>query len=248
MAEKAENVSGISAMGARATRVMNDNNLPMVTGLQTRGQAKVPLLVDQTNAAASRAKEKKLLATNVADNIGGNINIAYDLRDDMNAIEEERRYRAAVTFMEWIVQTYEKDAFSTHVMFEKHPFLKEMLTKTIDYWTGLVRKCAIAKILPRTMWDEEVENLLFKMYTMTAGERERFLYFINSNPFFTGNYPQPVPINRGPYSIRRVLDGFRGTTIDDPFERAVGGLGPFGNAISFTQTEPISSLMNIASI
>jgi hypothetical protein len=228
MADNVENVSGIGAMGARATRAMNGNGQPVMTGLRLPGKTntKIPMLIDPTNKHASNVKEKRALANSAKGNMpGSTINIAYDLKEDMDAIEEERRYRAAVTFLEWIIATYDGDSFSTHVMFEKHPILKEMLTKSIDHWIGLVRKFAIAKILPRTMWDADVEDALFSVYSMSLDERVKFIEFISSNPFFTQNYQRKDPLVRGPFSIRKILNGVPDAVraYPDAQDRATGG-------------------------
>lgn len=245
MADNVENVNGIGAMGARATRAMNGNGQPVMTGLSLPGanKTRLPMLVDPTNKHASSVKEKRALALEASTNMNNaNINIAYDLKEDMDAIEEERRYRAAVTFLQWIIATYDGDAFSTHVMFEKHPILKEMLTKSIDYWIGLVRKFAIAKILPRTMWDADVEDALFSVYAMGPNERVKFMSFISTNPFYNQVYPLDTPINRGPFSIRKILNGVPDEVkgLGVPFDRAVGGL-----ANTRTPINGIFSLLNL---
>lgn len=226
MADNVENVSGIGAMGARATRAMNGNGQPRMTGFKTMAKngASVPMMTDPNNAHASNVKEKRALAVEAAKNMNNaSINIAYDLKEDIDAIEEERRYRAAVTFLQWIIMTYNGDAFSTHVMFEKHPILKEMLTKSIDYWIGLVRKFAIAKILPRTMWDADVEDALFSVFSMDDDQRQKFMTFISTNPFYTQSYANEDPVKRGPFSIRKILSGVPDAIkgISNPYDRAI---------------------------
>lgn len=232
MANNVQNVSGITAMGNRATQILNSNAFPMVSSLDTRGGDNLPLLIDQGNAAASRAIERKGIASAVQRSMpGANINIAYDLKEDLAAMDEERKYRAAITFMQWIIQTYDNDAFSMHVMFEKHPFLKQMVEDTITYWCGLVRSTAIAKLMPRTHWDESTENLLFRMYTMEPSTRESFIRFVQSNPFLSQSYPQEDPIKRGPFNMRQILSGVSEDTkaLAKPFNRAIGGYGPYAN-------------------
>lgn len=226
MAQNVENISPIAKMGARANNILKTNGEPQVTGLTARNGSAIPLMVNQTNAAATRAMEKKLLANAVAGGMDkATVNVNYNIEDDVKAVDEERRYRAAVTFMEWIVQTYDNDPFSMHVMYDKHPWLKDSVNQTITYWCDLVRKTAIAKLMPRTMWDEGVEDLMFRMFSMDPIQKESFLKFINSNPFFTQNYPQKDPIERGPFSPRKILNGVSDATRNanvSNFNRAAG--------------------------
>jgi hypothetical protein len=88
------------------------------------------------------------------------------------------------------------------------------------------------------MWDEEVENLLFRIYTMSPDQKKKFMQFINSNPFFTQDYPMQNPIKRGPFSMRSFLYGVIPDSNNDPFERSIGGLGAAFDNISFDNKRP----------
>ena len=226
MADNMENVSGITALGQRATRAMKGNMGADLRGLRTRDDRVFPVMIDNTNVAASKAKEKKELVKDIAKDIKkSRVNINYDITDDIDAIEEERRYRAAATFLEWLVNTYDGDAFSIHMLFEKHPIFLEMLQKSMRYWAESALKYNTAKLLPRTMWDSEIEDMMFMIYTMDDTEKQKYLQFVSGNPFALNQYGNDL-VKRGPFNPRKVLEGYKvtkGTDESTAFIRAMGG-------------------------
>lgn len=240
MASKLENVSGIKELGARASNAMKMQGAADLRPLIMTNERTVPVMIDNTNPAASRAKEKKFLVNEVHKKIpGSTVNLNYDITDDIDAIEEERRYRAAATFLEWLVNTYDGDAFSIHMMFDRHPIFLEMLQKSIRYWAESVIKFNTAKLLPRTMWDKDTEDMMFMLYTMEDDQKTDYLKFVSSNPFFKDDYGDKELVKRGPFNPRKVLTGYRRNSnlaTSDYFTRAMGGPDPKFGAINYRTT------------
>jgi hypothetical protein len=229
MASHIENVSGIRMLGDRATRAMNSSGMADLRAIKPNGSnADVPVMIDNTNLSASKARERKALVNAVQSRMPkSQINLNYDITDDIDALDEERRYRAAATFLEWLVNSYDGDAFSLHVMFEKHPIFLEMLQKSIRYWADAVTKFNTAKLLPRTMWDQDIEDTVFMIYTMSPTEKDKYFHFISSNPFINDGYDKKPLVQRGPFSPRKVLNGYdrndAASKNGNSFIRAMGG-------------------------